>query len=116
MKQDTTTQLVFTGIAGKKVIAEFEDVAMSSDGGILLAAEVERCLGLIDRLAACITDPRQRGKVVHEIGDMLRQRTLQIVRVMKMPTIAIIWRTIRFSKRRSDVTRNGIRIWPRSPR
>lgn len=79
MKQNTTKQLVFTGITGKKVIAEFEDVAMSSDGGILLAAEVERYLGLVDRLAACIKDPRQRGKVVHEIRDMLRQRILQIM-------------------------------------
>jgi len=78
MKQNTTKQLVFTGIIGKKVVAEFEDVALSSDGGILLAAEVERHLGIVDRLAACIKDPRQRGKVVHEIRDMLRQRILQI--------------------------------------
>lgn len=79
MNQDTTEQLVFTGIPGKKVTAEFEDVAMSSDGGILLAAEVERYLGIVDRLAGCIPDGRQQGKVIHGIRSMLRQRILQIV-------------------------------------
>lgn len=47
MNQDTAEQLVFTGIPGKKVTAELEDVAMSSDGGVLLAAEVERHLGIV---------------------------------------------------------------------
>lgn len=79
VKQDTSEQLVYTGIPGKKVTAEFEDVAMSSDGGILLAAEVERQLGIVDRLAECIRDERQPGKVLHGVRSMLRQRILQIV-------------------------------------
>ncbi len=59
LNQDTSEPLVFTGIPGKKVTVEFEDVAMSADGGILLAAEVERQLGIMNRLAECIRDERQ---------------------------------------------------------
>ena len=79
MRQDTREQMVFTGIAGKKVTAEFEDIALSSDGGILLAAEVEKRLGIVRRLAECIPDPRQQGKVVQDLESMLRQRILQII-------------------------------------
>ena len=40
--------------------------------------EVEKQVGLIDKLAGCITDPRNQGYVDHSINAMLRQRIMQI--------------------------------------
>ncbi len=78
MKENTLDLFEFTPVRGKKVTAQFEDMQLSSDGGLLLAAEVERSLGLFDRLADCIRDERESGKIRHRLGTMLRQRVLQI--------------------------------------
>jgi hypothetical protein len=41
MKQNTPDLFGFTPVHGKKVTARFEDAQIASDGGLLLAAEVE---------------------------------------------------------------------------
>jgi Transposase DDE domain group 1 len=46
----------------------------SSDGGAVLLKAVDGGLGLTDRLAACLDDPRAPGKVLHETIDLIRQR------------------------------------------
>jgi hypothetical protein len=65
-------------IAGKPLIARFDGGQLSSDAGVLALREVERRLGVADRLAACIDDPRLAGRVRHEIADILRFRMLMI--------------------------------------
>ena len=52
-------------IAGKSFIARFDGGQLSSDGGLLALREVERRLGLAERLAACIGDPRMPERVRH---------------------------------------------------
>jgi hypothetical protein len=47
---------------------------VSSDGGCLLLREVERRIGLMDRVAACFTDKRKQDRVEHRLGEMLAQR------------------------------------------
>ena len=42
--------------------------------GALLLREVDRRLGLTERVARRLGDPRQRGKVRHEAVTMVRQR------------------------------------------
>jgi hypothetical protein len=44
------------------------------DGGLLLFKALDTELGLSRRLAACLDDPREPGKVVHETIDLLQQR------------------------------------------
>ncbi len=44
-------------VCGKPVVARFDGRQLSSDGGILLLAQVERRLGIAERLARCIEDP-----------------------------------------------------------
>jgi hypothetical protein len=78
MDQDTSKQMVFTGIDGKKVTAAFEDVTVTSDFGAVLLREVDRKVGLIEKLAGCIRDERVAHKVRHELPEMLRQRIYQI--------------------------------------
>jgi hypothetical protein len=78
MKQNTPDLFGFTPVHGKKVTARFEDAQIASDGGLLLVAEVERTLEIIDKLAGCIRDGREAGKVRHQLGTMFRQRVMQI--------------------------------------
>src|SRR5436305_1053309 len=51
---------------------------MTSDAGILLLAGIEPRLQIDQRLAACIEDPRDPERVVHEIAEMIRYRALLI--------------------------------------
>jgi hypothetical protein len=64
--------------AGKPLIARFDGGLLSSDGGLLALREVEHRLGIADRLAACIDDPRAPERVRHGIADILRFRMLMI--------------------------------------
>ena len=79
MSQDSTAQTVlFPDLIGKPVVAKFDQAHSSSDGGALLLKALDDRLGLSERLSACIDDPRQPGKVHHEIHELLRQRLFAI--------------------------------------
>ena len=65
-------------VAGKEVVARFDGGRLSSDGGLLVVREIERRLGIADRLAACIADPRDPGSTVHPLADIIRFRLLMI--------------------------------------
>ena len=65
-------------VAGKPVHIGFDGGQMTSDAGILLLAAVEQRLKIAERLAACIEDPRDPERVVHEIAEMIRYRALLI--------------------------------------
>lgn len=79
MKQDIITQSVLFGkLAGKPVIAQFDQPHSSSDAGALLLQGIDERLGLSDALAGCLTDARDASKVRHSLTDMLRQRVYAI--------------------------------------
>jgi hypothetical protein len=65
-------------VAGKPLVARFDGGQLSSDGGLLALREVERRLGLADRLAACIDDPRSPERIQHALAAILRFRMLMI--------------------------------------
>ncbi len=65
-------------VAGKPLIARFDGGQLSSDGGLLALREVEHRLGIADRLAACIDDPRAPERVRHGVAAILRFRMLMI--------------------------------------
>jgi Transposase DDE domain group 1 len=65
-------------VGGKPLIARFDGGQLSSDGGLLALSEVERRLGIADRLAACIEDPRAPDRVRHGLAAILRFRMLMI--------------------------------------
>src|SRR6266487_1419723 len=58
----------------KRVVAAFDVEHASSDGGAILLKGIDTQLGLTKRLAACLDDPRQPGKVQHQTLELLRQR------------------------------------------
>ena len=51
---------------------------LTSDGGVLVLAEIERRLGIAERLARCIEDPRAPERVEHGLAEMIRFRALLI--------------------------------------
>src|SRR5208283_3219774 len=65
-------------VGGKPVVAAFDGGRITSDGGVLLLAPVERQLGIADTLAQLIADPRNPAYVTHSISDILRARILAI--------------------------------------
>jgi hypothetical protein len=78
MSDDTLLPFDLPAVCRKKVTASFDGGLLSSDGGLLLLRDAERCLGLADRLAGCLRDPRDPGRVDHGLAEMLRFRMLAI--------------------------------------
>lgn len=65
-------------VAGKPVHAAFDGGRLTSDAGVLLLAEIDRRLGICERLARCIEDPRAPERVRHTLAEMIRFRALLI--------------------------------------
>ena len=65
-------------VCDKRVEVRFDGGLLSSDGGVLALREIERRLGVADRLAACLVDPRNRDQVTHSFADIVRFRLLMI--------------------------------------
>ena len=58
--------------------AEFSGGELSSDGGVLLLAQADKKLNLLERLSSCIDDPRNPLRVTHQQIELLRQRVYQV--------------------------------------
>ncbi len=80
MATDCITQVTFQGDGfTKPVIARFDTPHASSDGGAILLKSVDTHLGLTKRLAGCLVDARQPGKIQHETIELVRQRVFGLV-------------------------------------
>ena len=67
-----------SSIAGKDVRVAFDGGRLTSDVGVLLLADIERRLGIAERLARCLEDPRSPERVHHTVAEMIRFRVLLI--------------------------------------
>ena len=67
-----------SAVGGKPVHVAFDGGRLTSDAGVLVLAEIERRLGLAERLARCIEDPRAPERVRHGLAEMIRFRALLI--------------------------------------
>jgi len=56
----------------------FDVRRLPSDAGVLLLAEIERRLGIAERLARCLEDPRDPAAVRRALAEMIRFRALMI--------------------------------------
>jgi len=63
---------------GKPVVVAFDVPHASSDGGAILLKGIDTQFGLTRRLAACLDDARQPGKVRHQGLEVIRQRVFGI--------------------------------------
>src|SRR5713101_5784461 len=75
MATECITQVAFKfEPKGKPVVATFDTEHASSDGGAILLKGIDTQVGLTKRLAACLADGRQPGKVQHQTVELFRQR------------------------------------------
>jgi hypothetical protein len=65
-------------VAAKPVHAAFDGGRLTSDAGVLVLAEIERRLGIAERLARCLADPRDPRRARHTVAEMIRFRALLI--------------------------------------
>ena len=78
MDEDTLLPLALPSVGRKKLTAAFDGGRLTSDCGVMLLSLAERRLGLTQKLAAEIADPRDPTRVVHKLSDILRARILAI--------------------------------------
>ena len=65
-------------VVGKEVRVTFNGGRLTYDAGVLPLADIERRLGIAERLARCIEDPRSPERIHHTIVEMIRFRVLLI--------------------------------------
>jgi hypothetical protein len=78
MTEDSTQSVLFPSLFHKPVVACFDQPDSSSDGGAILLKAIDSELDLTERLASCIRESREAGKIVHPLVDLFRQRVYGI--------------------------------------
>ena len=79
MADDSTTEcLLFPDLFAKPMVAQFDQREGSSDGGAILLKAADQRYRLAERLAQCLHDERQAGKVEHPLEELLAQRVFGI--------------------------------------
>jgi hypothetical protein len=66
--------VLFPDFFAKPLVAQFDTPQLSSDGGAILLKAIDDRLSLTARLAACLPEWRQAGKVEHDLPTLVRQR------------------------------------------
>ena len=74
MAEQGVQTLLFPDLFDKPLVATFDTPQQSSDGGAILLKTIDDELGLTARLAACIPEWRQAGKIEHDLPTLIRQR------------------------------------------
>jgi len=78
MSDDSFLPFDLPAICRKKVAANFDGGAISSDGGLLLLRQADRRLGLTRMLASCVQDRRDPSRISHAVEEMLLFRMMAI--------------------------------------
>ena len=66
----------FQGCGGRRVTAGFDGGAITSNAGVLLLRAIDQSIGLLDRVAGCFTDYRDRRLTEHSVQTLVRQRIM----------------------------------------
>jgi hypothetical protein len=70
-----TADFMNFGRLGRRVIeANFQGGAISSDGGLILLRQIDQRLGLSKAIAEVLHDPRDPGRIIHGLRDLVAQR------------------------------------------
>jgi hypothetical protein len=79
MAESTRQSVAFPrGLFSKPATVLFDAENQSSDAGLLLLKAADEWLGLTEKLAGCLVDPRDQSKVEHSFLEMFRQRAFGI--------------------------------------
>lgn len=71
-------QAVLFHLGRREVTAAFDAGSVTSDAGVVLVAQIDQRDRVTASMAEAMSDPRQAGKVRHEVRDLLAQRIYQI--------------------------------------
>ena len=71
-------RLYFSSLNRRNIEMDFSGGHVSSDGGVLLLREVDRHIGLTDRISKFLPDLRDQSQVIHSLKSMLQQRVYGI--------------------------------------
>lgn len=74
MAEQAVQTVLFPTLFDRPLVASFDTPHQSSDGGAILLKAIDDALGLTARLAACLPEWRQLGKVEHDLPTLVRQR------------------------------------------
>ncbi len=74
MGEQSVQTVLFPTLFEKPLSATFDTPHQSSDGGAILLKAIDDDLGLTARLAACLPETRQAGKIQHDLPTLIRQR------------------------------------------
>ena len=78
MAENAPVRPFLSPVGGKPVHVAFDGGRLTSDAGVLVLAEIERKLGIAERLARGIEDPRDPQRVTHQLAEMIRFRALLV--------------------------------------
>ena len=78
MAEDAPLLPGLSPVVVKPVHVAFDGGRLTSGAGVLVLSEIERRLGIAERLARCLNDPRSSERVRHGLVEMIRFRTLMI--------------------------------------
>ena len=68
----------FARVEGRRVVAEFDGGALTSDAGGLLLGATDRTIRLVERFAGCFRDARRPEFVEHSVATLVGQRVFAI--------------------------------------
>ena len=72
---DCTEQIeLFAPVGRRRIEVKFEGGDVTSDAGVLLLRQVDRRIGLLQRVAERLPDPRDPNRCRHSALHLLRQR------------------------------------------
>jgi hypothetical protein len=72
-------QFSFGKVKGRNVIANFKGGTLTSDGGLVLVAELDKKRQITARFADCFSDHRHQGYVEHSLVDLVAQRIYGLI-------------------------------------
>ena len=76
---DCNSNLALSFFDKKNLVTNFGGGTISSDGGLLIFAELDRKVRLCEAIASQINDRRDERYVTHTMLDLIRQRVYQII-------------------------------------
>lgn len=76
MTECSALEFRFEAPGRREIVARFDGGTISSDGGALVLAEVERRTRILERFAGCFRDHRDASRVEHSTAELVTQRVL----------------------------------------
>jgi hypothetical protein len=76
---ECNSELQYNFYAKRSLVVRFSELELSSDAGILLAAQAEEQVQVCQGLAECINEWREENKIRHSLKQLVSQRVYQLL-------------------------------------